>query len=44
MTVGEHGIYNIAEEDGTLNIDKAKKILGWNPVRRQSYLHKNASG
>jgi nucleoside-diphosphate-sugar epimerase len=30
MTRGEAGIYNIAEEDGTVSCAKARTILGWN--------------
>ena len=28
---GEAGVYNVAEEDGTVSSDKAVKILGWRP-------------
>lgn len=28
---GEAGVYNVAEEDGTVSSDKAVEILGWNP-------------
>jgi nucleoside-diphosphate-sugar epimerase len=31
MTRGEAGIYNIAEEDGTVNCKKAAEALGWTP-------------
>jgi nucleoside-diphosphate-sugar epimerase len=27
---GTPGIYNIAEDDGTLSCEKAKRVLGWN--------------
>ena len=29
--VGEAGIYNIAEDDGTVSIQKATEVLGWKP-------------
>ncbi|HEY9227688.1 MAG TPA: NAD(P)-dependent oxidoreductase [Gemmatimonadaceae bacterium] len=29
VTVGEPGIYNIAEDDGTVSSEKAKRVLGW---------------
>jgi nucleoside-diphosphate-sugar epimerase len=28
---GPPGIYNIAEDDGTVSIEKAKRLLGWAP-------------
>jgi nucleoside-diphosphate-sugar epimerase len=28
---GAPGIYNIAEEDGAVSIDKARRELGWEP-------------
>jgi nucleoside-diphosphate-sugar epimerase len=31
MTVGAGGVYNIAEEDGTVSIEKARRELGWEP-------------
>ena len=31
---GAAGIYNIAEDDGTVSIDKAKRLLGWKPRRQ----------
>lgn len=31
VTQGEPGIYNIAEEDGTVSSAKAAALLGWNP-------------
>lgn len=31
---GTPGIYNIAEDDGTLNCEKAKRVLGWNAAWR----------
>lgn len=31
LTLGESGIYNIAEDDGTLSIEKARKELHWQP-------------
>jgi nucleoside-diphosphate-sugar epimerase len=30
ITHGDPGIYNIAEDDGTVSIEKAKRLLGWN--------------
>lgn len=30
-TRGDTGIYNIAEDDGTVSIQKARDILGWKP-------------
>lgn len=30
----QSGIFNIAEEDGTISSAKAKAVLGWNPVFR----------
>ena len=32
---GPPGIYNIAEDDGTVSIDKAKRLLGWAPRRNK---------
>lgn len=34
MTQGEPGIYNIAEEDGTVSCAKAARLLGWNAAFR----------
>jgi nucleoside-diphosphate-sugar epimerase len=31
VTLGTPGIYNIAEEDGTVSSGKARRVLGWNP-------------
>jgi len=31
VRIGPRGIYNIAEDDGTVSIDKAKRLLGWRP-------------
>ncbi len=31
LTRGEAGIYNIAEDDGTVTIEKAAEMLGWVP-------------
>lgn len=31
LTRGKTGIYNIAEDDGTVSIDKAAEMLGWAP-------------
>ena len=31
LTLGQAGIYNIAEEDGTVSIKKAADALGWVP-------------
>ena len=31
LTRGEAGVYNIAEEDGTVSIKKAADVLGWVP-------------
>ena len=31
VTRGEAGIYNVAEDDGTVSIQKAVRELGWNP-------------
>lgn len=31
---GQSGIFNIAEEDGTVSSAKAKSVLGWNPAFR----------
>lgn len=31
LTRGPAGIYNIAEEDGTVSIEKAAEMLGWRP-------------
>lgn len=31
LTRGETGVYNIAEDDGTVSIDKAAAVLGWVP-------------
>lgn len=34
LTRGEPGIYNVAEEDGTVCSDKARRVLGWEPTFR----------
>ncbi len=34
MTRGESGAYNIAEDDGTVSSDKARRELGWSPAFR----------
>jgi len=34
VTRGKTGIYNIADEDGTVSIDKARKELGFDPAFR----------
>ena len=34
-TRGPRGIYNIAEEDGAVSIEKAKRLLGWSPQRKE---------
>jgi nucleoside-diphosphate-sugar epimerase len=34
VTHGKTGIYNIADEDGTISIDKARKELGFDPAFR----------
>ncbi len=31
---GPPGIYNIAEDDGTVSIEKAKRLLGWQPAHK----------
>lgn len=31
LTHGEAGVYNIAEDDGTVSIQKATEMLGWKP-------------
>ncbi len=31
---GPPGIYNIAEDDGTVSIEKAKRLLGWHPKHK----------
>ncbi|NLN92566.1 MAG: NAD-dependent epimerase/dehydratase family protein [Candidatus Hydrogenedens sp.] len=31
LTLGERGVYNIAEDDGTVSIEKAKRELHWQP-------------
>ena len=31
LTIGESGVYNIAEDDGTVSIKKAAEVLGWVP-------------
>jgi nucleoside-diphosphate-sugar epimerase len=36
ITMGPSGIYNIAEDDGTVSIAMAKKILKWDPMFRIS--------
>jgi hypothetical protein len=35
VTRGRPGIYNIAEEDGTVSIAKARSELGFDPAFRQ---------
>ncbi|MBI1423848.1 MAG: NAD(P)H-binding protein [Gammaproteobacteria bacterium] len=32
ITLGEHGIYNVAEEDGTVSSARARTILKWDPA------------
>ena len=34
VTRGEGGIYNIAEDDGAINSEKAKRVLGWDAGMR----------
>jgi|SRR5437667_10695831 len=34
VTHGVTGIYNVAEDDGSVRIDKARRELGWNPEFR----------
>jgi len=34
MTRGAPGIYNIAEDDGTFSVEKARRELGFDPVHR----------
>lgn len=34
ITRGAAGIYNVAEDDGTVNSQKAQRELGWNPAFR----------
>lgn len=34
ITSGQSGIFNIAEEDGTISSAKARSLLGWNPEFR----------
>jgi len=34
ITSGRSGIFNIAEEDGTISSAKARSLLGWNPAFR----------
>jgi len=36
MTQGKPGIYNIAEDDGTVDIVKARRELGWDPAFRSA--------
>jgi nucleoside-diphosphate-sugar epimerase len=36
LTRGQAGVYNIAELDGTLTVDKAQCDLGFNPAFRLS--------
>ncbi len=36
LVVGERGVYNVAEDDGAVRIDKARKYLGWDPAFRLS--------
>ena len=33
-TIDSHGIYNLAEDDGTVSIGKAISDLGWSPTFR----------
>jgi nucleoside-diphosphate-sugar epimerase len=37
VTRGEPGIYNIAEDDGAVTIDKARKELGFDPAARPQF-------
>jgi hypothetical protein len=30
------GVYNVAEDDGEVSSDKARRELGWNPAFRSS--------
>ncbi len=41
---GEAGIYNIAEDDGTVSIDKARAALGWNADFRIGEYYRQAAG
>jgi nucleoside-diphosphate-sugar epimerase len=34
ISLGDPGIYNVAEEDGSVSIAKARRELGWNPEFR----------
>jgi hypothetical protein len=34
LTRGKPGIYNIAEDDGTVSIERARRELGWDPAFR----------
>jgi nucleoside-diphosphate-sugar epimerase len=34
LRCGEPGIYNIAESDGTVTSEKARRVLGWSPAFR----------
>jgi hypothetical protein len=31
VSQGEPGVYNVAEEDGTVNSDKARRAFGFDP-------------
>jgi nucleoside-diphosphate-sugar epimerase len=31
---GERGIYNVAEDDGSVSIERARRLLGWDPSSR----------
>ncbi len=33
---GPPGIYNIAEDDGTVSVEKARRLLGWHPAYSRS--------
>ena len=37
VTLGAAGIYNVAEEDGTVSSAKARRELGWNPQFRAAF-------
>jgi nucleoside-diphosphate-sugar epimerase len=34
VTRGRHGVYNVAEDDGALTVDKARRELGFDPMFR----------
>lgn len=36
VSYGAPGIYNIAEDDGTVSIEKATRLLGWHPTYSRS--------